>query len=286
MATVAESVEDETVRKKLESLAGNLFQPEITYKRVSVLDLLEEFPMSTLSLGEFLDMMPPMRVRQYSISSSSLADPSVCTLTYTVVNAPAFSGHQRFYGVASNYLANREVGERMLVAVRPSRFHPPTDTKTPVIMACAGTGIAPFRGFVEERALQIKAGQTLGPALLFAGCAGPDQGVLYGDLFDEWQRIGAVDVRYAFSHEPDQSQGCKHIQDRIWHDRNDCARLFTGGGKVYLCGSGALGNEVADTMKKIYMQRAEDAGLRMTTEQATEWLNQIKQDRFISDVFA
>jgi len=147
------------------ALAGKDFEKEIANKRLSVLDLLEEFPSATLPLGDFLTMLPPMRIRQYSISSSPLDDPTTATLTWAVLDTPSKAGtSKRFLGVASNYLSSIEEGDRIHVAVKPSHgaFHPPSDIEnTPVIMFCAGTGLAPFRGFVQERAKQIEAGRKL-----------------------------------------------------------------------------------------------------------------------------
>jgi cytochrome P450/NADPH-cytochrome P450 reductase len=107
-------------------------------KRRSALDLLEEYPSASLPLGDFLAMLPPMRIRQYSISSSPLADPETASITWSVIDAPSkVGGERRFLGVASNYLSNVEAGDRIHVAVKPShgQFHPPNDIeKTPVIM--------------------------------------------------------------------------------------------------------------------------------------------------------
>jgi cytochrome P450/NADPH-cytochrome P450 reductase len=93
-------------------------------------------------------MLPPMRVRQYSISSSPLWNPTNVTLTYAVVDQPALSGQGRFVGVASSYLSNLGVGDRLHVAVRTSHqaFHLPKDAQNvPVIMIAAGTGKSFFR---------------------------------------------------------------------------------------------------------------------------------------------
>ena len=139
-----EAAPDDQTKKELTRLADSDFAAEITAKRVSVLDLLERFPSIRLPLGPFLKMQPPMRVRQYSISSSPLWNPNHVTLTYSIVDQPALSGQGRFVGVASSYLANLAPGDRLHVAVRSSHqaFHLPKDAKNvPVIMIAAGTGM-------------------------------------------------------------------------------------------------------------------------------------------------
>ena len=134
---------DETAKSELVRLSSEAFTSEITEKRISILDLLERFPSVRLPFGPFLKMLPPMRVRQYSISSSPLWNPNNVTLTYAVVDQPALSGQGRFVGVASSYLSNLGVGDRLHVAVRTSHqaFHLPKDAQNvPVIMIAAGTG--------------------------------------------------------------------------------------------------------------------------------------------------
>ncbi|RYC59007.1 hypothetical protein CHU98_g7216, partial [Xylaria longipes] len=134
---------------------------EILENRISVLDLLERFPAVELPLGMFLAMLPPMRVRQYSISSSPLWNPSHVTLTFAVLEAPSKSGQGTHVGVASSYLDSLEPGDKLHVAVRQSHaaFHLPQNPEnTPVICIAAGTGISPFRGFMQERAEMIAAG--------------------------------------------------------------------------------------------------------------------------------
>lgn len=140
---LADATTDEPTKKELSRLADEAFSSEISQKRTSVLDLLERFPSVQLPLGVFLKMQPPMRVRQYSISSSPLWNPNNVTLTYAVVDQPALSGQGRFVGVATNYLSNLATGDKLHVSVRPSHqaFHLPKDAKNiPIIMIAAGTG--------------------------------------------------------------------------------------------------------------------------------------------------
>ncbi|KAF3041836.1 hypothetical protein E8E11_004968 [Didymella keratinophila] len=261
---LADATRDEATQKELTRLAEDAFGEEITAKRVSVLDLLERFPSVQLPLGVFLKMQPPMRVRQYSISSSPLWNPNNVTLTYAVVDQPALSGQGRFVGVATNYLSNLAAGDRLHVSVRSSHqaFHLPKDSKNvPVIMIAAGTGLAPFRGFIQERAAQLAAGRELAPALLFYGCHGPDSDLLYADLLKRWEQLGAVSLRYAFSRASEQSEGCKYVQDRLYHDRQEIVDLFEAGAKLFVCGSrdvGAGAQEILIKIAKETMMKKED----------------------------
>jgi cytochrome P450/NADPH-cytochrome P450 reductase len=287
---IAASTPDENDRAKILYLAGQAFEKEITDKRRSPLDILEEYPSATLSLGDFLAMLPPMRIRQYSISSSPLADPTVATLTWSVLDTPAKVGDsKRFLGVASNYLSHIEEGDRIHVAVKPSHgnFKPPNDIeKTPVIMLCAGTGLAPFRGFVQERAIQAQGGRKLAPAHLFIGCADPDKDTLFSEELKQWEKDGVVKVFYAFSKAKGQSKGCRHVQERLWEEREEMTKVFNEGAKLYVCGSSMVGEGVATTTKRIFQDDREAAGDPKSDEDTEAWFAKIKSDRYASDVFA
>lgn len=280
---------DEKTSEELKNLCGDSFKKEITEKRVSPLDLMERFHTVQIGFGNFLAMLPPLRIRQYSISSSPLVDPASCTLTYSVLDQEALLGGKRFMGVTSNYLSKLEKGDRMHVAVKPSHqaFHPPLDiANTPLVMACAGTGLAPFRGFVQERAKQMEVGRQLAPALLFVGCRYHDRDRLYQEDFDKWQELGAVDVRYAFSQEPEKSAGCKHVQERLWADRDEVMTLFDAGARVYVCGSSVMGESVKKVAMKMYIEGARRRGKSKNDEEAEEWFHRIRNERYASDVFA
>lgn len=230
-------------------------------------------------------MLAPMRPRQYSISSSPLSNPSVATLTVSVLNEPAADGRNRFLGVTTTYLANLSPGDHCRVSVKHSRqgFHLPLDITLPVIMICAGTGIAPFRGFIQERAIQITTGnRKLGPALLFFGCKAPELDALHRAELTEWEELGAVKVKYAFSRASERSEGCKHVQDLLWKEREGVRSLFEiGGAKIYVCGSSAMGEGVKDVVKKIWIE----TGDGRTEQEAVKWFEDVKRERYYSDVF-
>ncbi|KAI9702334.1 MAG: hypothetical protein M1836_000813 [Candelina mexicana] len=281
---------DSSEHIELKRLSTDAFTTEITAKRVSPLDLLERFSTANLPLGEFLAMLPPLRIRQYSISSSPLADPTSCTLTWSVLDQESTAGDgKRFLGVASNYLGHLEKGEQAQVAVKPSHqaFHLPLAMEnTPLVMVCAGTGIAPFRGFVQERALQIEAGRQLAPALLFIGCRNSSTDRVYADEFDHWEKLGAVKLQYAYSRESEKSEGCKYVQDRLWRERHEVTDLFDQGAKVFVCGNSAVGKAVEECAKKMYKEKAEANGRAKSEEEVEEWFRGIRNERFASDVFA
>lgn len=97
-------------------------------------------------------------------------------------------------------------------------------------MSCTGSGIAPFRGFLQERAVLVKEGRRkLAPAILFIGCRSPKSDRLYSDELDEWARIGVVDLRYTFNQQPENSSRCKYVQDSLLKDRDMVLDLWNRG---------------------------------------------------------
>nr|RBQ92267.1 hypothetical protein FVER53263_11770 [Fusarium verticillioides] len=281
---LAETIPDKT---KSDELKERVKQGNLSKLNTTLLDLLEDYPSATYSFGQYLAALPALHLRQYSISSSPVASasPSECSLTYSVIDAPAKGNSQghRYLGVASTYLERLQPGDHIQVGVRPSRsgFHLPAESKTPIVMACAGTGLAPFYGFVAERAVKKSQGLTVGTAQLFRGCNGPDEDDLYRGQFDEWERDGLVKVYRAYTFAPEKSENCKFVQERMWFDRQDIVTSFREGAQFYICGAGIVGSSIQKVLAKI---RAEAADCDQ--ESASVWLDSMKGERYWADVFA
>ncbi|OHF03048.1 cytochrome P450 [Colletotrichum orchidophilum] len=288
LLALAEHAKDESTKVELNRLSGDAYADEISGKRASVLDLLERHPSIDLPIGVFLSMMPPMRVRQYSISSSPMAYPNNVTLTFSVLNEPSLSGQGPYIGVASSYLDSLAEGDSLHVSIRPSHaaFSLPSDAEhTPMVCVAAGTGLAPFRGFIQERATMLAAGRTLAPALLFFGCRSPEQDDLYRDEFDKWEEIGAVSVRRAYSRDSEKSEGCKHVQDRMWRDREELVSLWKKGAKGYVCGSRGVAEAAKETIIKIKVEMEKAKGEATDEESVKEWFEAQRNIRYVTDVF-
>jgi len=145
-------------------------------------------------------------------------------------------------------------------------------------MIAAGSGIAPFRGFVEERALRRGAGETTGPALLFFGCRHPDKDWLYRDEFAAWQADSVVDVRPAFSRAP--QDGHRYVQDRLVSDAADIATLIGRGAHIYVCGDAMT---LVPEVERLIVEIAGRA-LDRDPEQAYRLL--VDEGRYAVDAFA
>lgn len=147
----------------------------------------------------------------------------------------------------------------------------------------AKIGFAPFRGFIQERAAQLAAGRTLAPAILFYGCRTPDGDLLYDDLLKRWEQLGAVSLRYAFSRAADRSEGCKYVQDRLYHDRADIVEQFDAGAKLFVCGSRAVGEGVQECLIKIAKERQKELkGREVDDAKAREWFEGLRNERCVT----
>ncbi|CAE7229773.1 unnamed protein product [Rhizoctonia solani] len=278
ISTLLEHAKDSTTRTELETLLAGYSikdgQPTIS----SMLDLLEKHPDIDLPLGTFIASLPTMRLRQYSISSSPLWNPSSVTLTIGVIS------QGQFLGVASNYLANLRKGDRVQMVVRSSSkaFHPPSDPNIPMMLFAAGSGMAPFRGFIQERAMQKKAGREIAKSVLFFGCRKPDEDFLYSDAeLAEWKELGVVDVRPAFSRAPEQSEGQKYVQDRVWNDRELVREYYAKDAKFYTCG----GNQVAAGLRDACVRIISEGKEEKDEEKIQEIWGKIQAERYATDVF-
>ncbi|MBF4602966.1 diflavin oxidoreductase [Curtobacterium sp. VKM Ac-2884] len=195
-----------------------------------VLDLLRDAGPGAPGLDELLPNLRPLQARQYSISSSPLAHPDRIHLTIASVRYG--DPHRMYAGVASTFLADRVDPDGTVdVYLQPNAsFGVPTDASAPMIMIGPGTGIAPFRGFLHERAA---AGAT-GRNWLFFGDQHRDTDFVYQDELTELQEQGVLNrLDLAFSR--DQAEKV-YVQTRM---REQSAELFAwleDGGHVYVCG--------------------------------------------------
>ena len=215
LRSLLKTCKSDAAAKTLNDLSAN-YAKEVLEKRISVLDILEANPDVQPTFTQFLEMLPPMRVRQYSISSSPIRNPQHVALTVSVIKAPALSGKdEEFIGVASTYLDGLRPGDKVQMAVRPSNaFHLPADPSIPIVMIAAGSGIAPMHGFIQERALQKESGRDVGKMLLYFGCRSPEEDYLYSKTdIEAWTKLGILEVRPAFSRDNARSEGAKYVQE-------------------------------------------------------------------------
>lgn len=235
LATHTECPFTKTSLERLAAENSTVYRDEVLLKRKSVADLLEQFPACKLPLEIYLEMLSPLAPRYYSISSSPHNGAGCCSITVAAVRAPARSGNGAFAGVCSNYVARQAEDGVIYAFVRDtkSNFYLPEDPKVPVIMIGPGTGFAPFRGFLQERAALKAKGVDIGPSLLFFGCRHAQQDFIYADELREFERAGVTEPHLAFS----RMQAEKiYVQDRIRDAADRVWSLLENDAIVYVCG--------------------------------------------------
>jgi cytochrome P450/NADPH-cytochrome P450 reductase len=272
-------------RPKLEALASDdaRYRTEVFAKRKSVFDLLEEHKACELPFNVYLEMLPPLRPRYYSISSSPLVMPNACSISVAVVDEPHRSGHGAYQGVCSNYLRPQRKGEVIYAFVKDTKsaFRLPADPRTPVIMIGPGTGLAPFRGFLQERQALKAAGKPVGPAELFFGCRRPDQDFIYADELKSFASEGLCTLHVAFSRAEGQPK--RYVQDLIKAEASRLWEHVKAGGVIYVCGDAS---RMAPAVRQAFIGIiAEKAGLDLAA--AEKRVDAMASDgKYFTDVWA
>lgn len=232
-------------------------------------DVLSAFPQR-LSLTAWLGLLKPLQPRLYSISSSPNAHPEQVHLTVSTVRY----GERK--GVCSSFLADRAGALEVAIFPQPSKhFRLPEDDATPIIMIGPGTGIAPFRAFLEEREVRGASGRNW----LFFGEQQAASDFYYREQLLAWESSGHLRLSTAFSR--DQPQKI-YVQQRLLEQGAELWRWLEDGAWVYVCG---------DAQR---MARDVDAALRlvvaaqggMNDEAAAAWVEALgKAGRYRRDVY-
>lgn len=241
-----------------------------------IVDLLEAFPIKGLTAQQFVSVLRKLPPRLYSIASSIKAHPGEVHLTVAAVR---YEGHGRDRkGVASTFLADdAPAGTKVGVYVhRNNNFRLPEDDEKPVIMVGPGTGIAPFRAFVEERGERGAKGESW----LFFG----DQKYSYDFLYQlEWQdhlkegNLSRLDV--AFSRDQPEKV---YVQDVMREQAEELYEWLKKGAYFYVCGDAErMAKDVHETLIGI----VESEG-HLSREEAVAYVDQLKKDkRYQRDVY-
>jgi len=238
-------------------------------ERREFVDLLAEFPSARLTPQELVDHQRRLMPRLYSIASSPKLFPAEVHLTVAVVRYE--SNHRERFGVCSTFLAERvAVGTTpMPVFVSHSHFGPPDDGATDMIMVGPGTGIAPFRAFVQDRVASGASGRNW----IFFGDQHRATDFLYEEEWAEWSAKGHLArIDTAFSR--DQVRKV-YVQDRMREHAAEIWKWIKGGAYFYVCGDARrMAKDVDVTLHDII---AEQGG--MDPAAAAEYVKQMRKTR-------
>lgn len=232
-------------------------------------DLLREFPQVTFAPEEFVKLLRKMLPRLYSIASSQKAHPGTVHLTVATVRWMAHGRERK--GVASTFMAERWAGDSragIFMQNQQKHFGMPASGDTPMIMIGPGTGVAPFRAFLEEREVLGAKGRNW----LFFGEQRRAQDFFYEEQFGGWVKNGHLRLDTAFSRDQDHKI---YVQDRMRENEKDVWKWIDEGAEFFVCGDKLrMATDVDNELKRII----EVAGGR-TPEQAQEYVEEMRKTR-------
>lgn len=221
------------IRSKLSSDDAAEFDRE-DIKSATISNLLEHFSLK-LQKDELIPLLKKMRPRLYSITSSAMVHPGKIQLIVAEVSyEDCFEN--TVYGIASRYLSHiLQVGNQARVSVVSSKFKLPKDDFADVIMVGPGTGVAPFRSFLQERDAKRQQGIHIGRQWLFFGDQHRSDNFYYEQEFNQWVDSGLLShLDLAFSRDQEQKI---YVQDRMQEHAEELWQWIAHGAHFYVCGN-------------------------------------------------
>ncbi|EGR45146.1 alpha subunit of assimilatory sulfite reductase [Trichoderma reesei QM6a] len=282
---LSEFATDETEKKKLAALGGNdgaaEFKRRSEVDTVTYVDILEEFSSARPSFHDLIKIVSPLKRREYSIASAQAVTPNSVSLMIVVVDWVDTKGRTRV-GQATRYLSRLQPGAAVTVSVKPSVMKLPTKDTAPLIMAGLGTGLAPFRAFVQYRAMQKAQGKEIGSILLYLGSRHQREEYLYGEEWEAYLAAGVVTlIGSAFSR--DQPKKI-YIQDRMRQTLDSIAQAYIKeGGSFYLCGPTWPVPDVTAVLKEAIAAEAQASGKKVDPTKEIERLKE--EGRYVLEVY-
>ena len=238
-------------------------------------DMLKAYPTANFTLEEFMAFLKPIAARAYSIASSINAHPAEVQLT---IGSVRYNQDGRDHnGVCSTFLADiANEGEGIQCYFSPAKaFSVPEDNSTNIIMVGPGTGIAPFRGFLEEREVRNASGKNW----LFFGDRTIENDFIYREEMEALQEKGMLKLDLAFSR--DQAEKI-YVQDRIKEKGAEFYQWLEDGAHFYICGDAF---RMAKDVDKAILEVIATHGNK-TADEAEAYVRKLKKEkRYARDVY-
>ncbi|CAI8495230.1 unnamed protein product [Pichia kudriavzevii] len=283
--SLIEFASDEDEKKELEKLispAGaalfKKFQEEEFY---TFADIFEIFKSVRPSAQDLVQLISPLKRREYSIASSQKLHPNEVHLLIVVVDWVDNKGRKR-YGQCSKYLSDLQVGQELVVSVKPSIMKLPPLTTQPIIMAGLGTGLAPFKAFIEERQYQLEHGAEIGEIYLYLGSRHKRQEYLYGEYWESYMDANVLThLGAAFSR--DQPKKI-YIQDKIRENLDELRDLIIDKqGHFYLCGPTWPVPDISACLQDVVKADAAKKGIKVDAAKAVEEMKE--EGKYVLEVY-
>ncbi|KAL6406876.1 NADPH cytochrome p450 [Ilyonectria robusta] len=282
----------ETISKNREIYASFLENNHLTLSRLLdyAVGIDPSISWDSLPLCFIIDALPTMQPRLYSIASSRVTSPRAVTLTVSVKPSTLRANPDVMIpGLASTFLSTKKPSENnstdspsMYIQIRKSTFKLPTNSAIPLVMVAAGTGIAPFRAFLHERARLSSVGKQIGPMILFFGCQNQVD-YLYEEELGELRSgplAGKLEIVTAFS----RADGKKtYVQDMVQSRRMDVIQMLgDDDAAFYICGAATMAKAVGSVLTEATMEVRE-----WSETEALNWRAlRKKENRWFEDVWS
>jgi sulfite reductase (NADPH) flavoprotein alpha-component len=234
-----------------------------------IIDVVQEFALPGLPADAFVALLRRLPPRLYSLASSLAACPDEAHITVAAVRYHSL-GRARL-GVASTWLADRvQPGDTVPVFIEANEnFRLPADPQAPVIMIGPGTGVAPFRAFLQEREVQGATGRNW----LFFGDRHFHTDFLYQTEWQAWLKAGLL-TRMDVAFSRDQAQKV-YVQDRLRERGDELYAWLQSGAHLYVCGDAtAMAADVHAALRDIVAGEG-----RLTAEAAEDYLRELSRNR-------
>lgn len=282
---LADFADDPNEAKELRALGGG--EGALEFKRraevdtITYADILLEFPSAHPSVHDIVRIVNPMKRREYSIASCQKVTPNSVALMIVVVGWVDPKGRDRF-GQATRFLNKLKIGAEVVVSVKPSVMKLPPSSMQPLIMAGLGTGLAPFRAFVQHRAWEKQQGKEIGSVLLYMGSRHQREEYCYGEEWEAYQDAGVITLLgRAFSR--DQPQKI-YIQDRMRQTMNDIIQAYLKEeGAFYLCGPTWPVPDVTNVLEDAIARDAQTIGRKVDPRKEIDRLKD--ESRYVLEVY-
>ncbi|KAM7541314.1 hypothetical protein Aperf_G00000023570 [Anoplocephala perfoliata] len=258
------------IAPQIEGNDENSYERWILASRRGIVEVLEDLPSCRPSADVVCRLLPRLQPRFYSVASSPRYQPNRLRLIVKIVEYKSLTGRLH-EGIASSYLSRLAPGDTVPVYLRRSDFRLPRSPLTPIIMVGAGTGLAPFLGFLQERTFVKLKGGRLGEAMLFYGCRNRNQDCILPDELNEAFNNGVIShLQIAYSRDQEHKIYVQHLMrdlsETIWNF------LKSGGGYLYICGdSKNMARDVKQALLEIFQQQG-----TLTSSEAEEYFQELK----------
>ncbi|CAL1535316.1 unnamed protein product [Lymnaea stagnalis] len=292
LAELAEYTESQTDKEFLQKMTQateegkKLYQDWIHNDHRNILAVLEDIPSLHPPVDHICELLPRLQPRFYSISSSPKVYPKSIHVTAVLIQYTTPT-NRLSNGVCTSWLASKKPSEdnnssqlRVPIYVRKSQFRLPFKPSTPIVMIGPGTGLAPFRGFIQERNYFHDEGKPVAETILYFGCRNKGVDFIYEEEMMKYAEKKVLTLHTAFSRDQPNKVYVQHLIDQ---NHEEIWNVLNNNGHIYICGDAKnMARDVHSMMVKILTTKGD-----MSTSDAEDYIKKLQsKGRYSADVWS